>query len=68
MGVIFKQLKGGFSEKYEDNDIAGHMLWAAPFNDTGQKQQKTMQDSLQNLLNYAALTWGFSRQNSTYRH
>lgn len=44
MGVIFKQLKGEFSETDEDNDIAVHVLWAAPFNHTGQKE--TIQNSL----------------------
>lgn len=41
MGVIFKQLKGEFSETDEDNDIAVHVLWAAPFNHTGQKGNNT---------------------------
>lgn len=68
MGAIFKQLKGEFSEKYEDNDRAVHVLWAAPFKHTGQKEKKTIQDSLQNLLNCAVLTWGFFRQNSIYSH
>lgn len=68
MGVIFKQLKGEFSEKDEDNDIAMHVLWAAPFNYTGQREEETIQDSLRNLLNYAVLTWAFLRQNSIYSH
>lgn len=46
MGVIFKQLKGEFSEKDEDNDTAMHVLWAAPFNYTGQREEETIQDSL----------------------
>lgn len=61
-GVIFQQLKWEFLEKYEDDDIAVHVMWAAPFNHRGQKEKKTIQDSLQNLLNYAVLTWGFLRQ------
>lgn len=68
MGVFLKQLKGEFSEKYEDNDVAVHVLWAASFNPTGQNEKKTIQHSLGKLLNYAVLTWGFSRQNSTYSH
>jgi len=45
---FLKQLKGEFSEKYEDNDITVHM-WAASFNYTGQHETKTVQDSSFNL-------------------
>lgn len=68
MGAIFEQLKGEFSEKHEDNDTAIHVLWAAPFKHTEQKEKKTIQDSLQSLLNCAVLTWGFLMQNSIYSH